>query len=63
MDNILEIKNLNVGFQIEDNFYYALNDINLSFEKEKMRINGKMQTARKTLPEPIIKIIISLSTQ
>ena len=36
MTNILEIKNLNVGFNIdinnEDKFFYALNDINLSFK-------------------------------
>ena len=35
MSNILEIKNLSVGFNIEDNFYYAIKNINLAFEKGK----------------------------
>lgn len=34
--NILEVKNLSVGFDIEDSFYFALNDINLAFEKGKI---------------------------
>ncbi len=36
MENILEVKNLSVGFDIDENFYYALNNINLSFEKAKI---------------------------
>ena len=58
MDNILEIKNLNVGFQIEDNFYYALNDINLSFEKGKIHaIAGESGCGKSVLINTILKLL------
>ena len=31
--SILEVKNLNLGFNVEDNFYQALFDVNFSLEK------------------------------
>ena len=36
MNNILEIKSLDLFFKSEDNEFQALYDINLSFEKGKM---------------------------
>lgn len=58
MDNILEIKNLSVGFNIEDNFYYALNDISLSFEKGKMHaIAGESGCGKSVLINTILKLL------
>ncbi|MBR3605640.1 MAG: ABC transporter ATP-binding protein [Candidatus Gastranaerophilales bacterium] len=58
MNNILEIKNLSVGFNIEDNFYYALNDINLSFEKGKIHaIAGESGCGKSVLINTILKLL------
>ncbi len=58
MDNILEIKNLNVGFQIEDDFYYALNDIDLFFEKGKIHaIAGESGCGKSVLINTILKLL------
>ena len=58
MNNILEIKNLNMGFNIEDNFYYALNDINLSFEKGKIHaIAGESGCGKSVLINTILKLL------
>ncbi len=58
MDNILEIKNLNVGFNIEDNFYYALNNINLSFEKGKIHaIAGESGCGKSVFINTILKLL------
>lgn len=58
MDSILEIKNLNVGFNIEDNFYYALNNINLSFEKGKIHaIAGESGCGKSVLVNTILQLL------
>ena len=58
MNNILEIKNLNVGFNIEDNFYYALENINLSFEKGKIHaIAGESGCGKSVLINTILKLL------
>ncbi len=58
MDNILEIKNLNVGFDIEDNFYFALNDINLTFEKGKIHaIAGESGCGKSVLINTILRLL------
>ena len=58
MDNILEIKNLNTGFTIEDNFYYALNDINLSFKKGQIHaIAGESGCGKSVLINSILKLL------
>ena len=58
MDKILEIKNLNVGFNIEDKFYFALNDINLSFEKNKIHaIAGESGCGKSVLINTILKLL------
>ena len=56
-NDILEIKNLSVGFQIEDNFYYALNNINLSFEKGKIHaIAGESGCGKSVFISSILKL-------
>ena len=35
IENILEVKNLNLGFTVEENFYKALYDVSFSLEKGK----------------------------
>ncbi|MBQ8635657.1 ABC transporter ATP-binding protein [bacterium] len=58
MDKILEIKNLSVGFNIEDNFYYALNNINISFEKGKIHaIAGESGCGKSVLINTILKLL------
>lgn len=58
MQNILEIKNLSVGFNIEDNFYFALNNINLSFEKGKIHaIAGESGCGKSVLINTILKLL------
>lgn len=58
MDNILEIKNLNVGFNIEDSFYYALNDINLSFKTGKIHaIAGESGCGKSVLINTILQLL------
>lgn len=58
MANILEIKNLNAGFIIEDNFYCALNNINLSFEKGKIHaIAGESGCGKSVLINTVLKLL------
>jgi len=58
VSNILEIKNLNVGFNIENDFYYALNDINLTFEKGKIHaIAGESGCGKSVLINTILKLL------
>jgi len=56
--DILEVKNLSVGFNIEDKFYYALNNINLSFEKGKIHaIAGESGCGKSVFINTIIKLL------
>ena len=58
MDNILEIKNLSAGFFIDESFYYALNNINLSFEKGKIHsIAGESGCGKTVLISTILKLL------
>lgn len=58
MENILQVKNLSVGFNIEDNFYYALNNINLSFEKGKIHaIAGESGCGKSVFINTILKLL------
>ena len=58
MDKILEIKNLNVGFNIEDDFYYALNNINISFEKGMIHaIAGESGCGKSVFINTILKLL------
>ena len=61
-DNILEIKDLSVGFNIEINnvekFFYALNSINLSFEKNKIHaLAGESGCGKSVLINTILKLL------
>lgn len=57
-DNILEVKNLSVGFQIEDDFFFALNDINLCFERGKMHaIAGESGCGKSVFINSILKLL------
>ena len=62
MTNILEIKNLNVGFNIEinneDKFFYALNNINLSFKKGGIHaIAGESGCGKSVLINTILNLL------
>lgn len=58
MNNILEIKNLSVGFNIEDNFYYAIENIDLVFEKGKIHaIAGESGCGKSVLINTILKLL------
>lgn len=62
MDIILEIKNLSVGFNIEidnnDKFFYALNGINLSFEKAKIHaIAGESGCGKSVLISSVLRLL------
>lgn len=58
LNNILEIKNLSVGFKIEDNFYFAINNINLSFEKGKIHaIAGESGCGKSVFINSILKLL------
>ncbi len=58
MENILTVKNLNVGFKIEDNFYPALNSINLSFEKGKIHaLAGESGCGKSVFINTILKLL------
>ncbi|MBR1617882.1 ABC transporter ATP-binding protein [bacterium] len=58
MENILEIKNLEVGFTIEENFYYVSKGINLSFEKGKIHaIAGESGCGKSVLINTILKLL------
>ena len=60
--NILEVKNLSVGFNIEtddiDGFFYALNNINLSFEASKIHaIAGESGCGKSVFINTILKLL------
>ena len=60
--NILEIKNLSVGFNIEinykENFFYALNDINVSFEKGKIHaLAGESGCGKSVFINTVLKLL------
>ncbi len=58
MDEILKIKNLNLGFIIEQNYYSALNDVNLSFEKAKIHaIAGESGCGKSVLINAILNLL------
>ncbi len=62
MENILEIKNLSVAFKIElnrvENYYYALKNINLSFEKGKIHsIAGESGCGKSVLINTILNLL------
>lgn len=62
MENILEIKNLSVGFNIElnqkEDFFYALNNINLSVEKGKIfALAGESGCGKSVLINTILKLL------
>ncbi len=58
MQNILEVKNLSVGFNIEDNFYYALNNINLSFEKGKIHaLAGESGCGKSVFINSVLRLL------
>ena len=58
MQNILEIKNLSAGFNIEDNFYSAINNISLSFEKGKIHcMAGESGCGKSVFINSILKLL------
>ncbi len=58
MDKILKIKNLSTGFYIEDNFYFAINNINLEFEKGKIHaIAGESGCGKSVFINSILKLL------
>ena len=58
MDTILKIKNLTVGFYIENNFYNALNNINLEFSKGKIHaIAGESGCGKSVFINTILKLL------
>ena len=55
---ILEVKNLNLGFQSEDTFRQALFDVSFSLEKGKMlSIVGESGCGKSTLSKGITKLV------
>ena len=63
MENILEIKDLSVGFYLENRdlekeFFYALNSINLSFEKGKIHaLAGESGCGKSVLINTILRLL------
>jgi len=58
LNSILEVKNLSVGFNIEDNFYYAINGINLSFEKGKIHcLVGESGCGKSVFVNSILRLL------
>ena len=63
MENILEIKDLSVGFYLENKdlekeFFYALNSINLSFEKGKIHaLAGESGCGKSVLINTILRLL------
>ena len=56
--DIIEIKNLSMGFNIDDKFYYALENINLDFSKGKIHaIAGESGCGKSVLINTILKIL------
>lgn len=56
-DVIIDIKNLSMGFVIDEKFYYALNNINLSFKKGKIHALAGESGCGKTV---LINTILGL---
>lgn len=60
MRKVLEIKNLNVSFQIEDNLYRAVHGVNLSLEKGKiLGIVGESGCGKSVTAMLILKLLAS----
>lgn len=58
MGTILEIKNLNLGFQVEDDFYQVLDNISLSFDEGKIHaIAGESGCGKSVLVSSILKLL------
>jgi len=62
MENILQIENLSVGFNIDINnkpeFFYALEDINLSFEKGQIHaIAGESGCGKSVFINTILRLL------
>ena len=58
MQNILEIKDLSIGFNIDEHFYYALKGIELSFEKGKIHcIVGESGCGKSVFVNSILKLL------
>lgn len=62
MDNILQIKDLSVGFyiedKIEDKFFYALENISLNFERGKIHaIAGESGCGKSVLVNSILRLL------
>lgn len=60
MENILEIKNLNVSFMIEEKLYCAVKNVNLSLKKGKvLGIVGESGCGKSVTAMSIIKLLAS----
>jgi len=58
VETILKIENLSTGFFIEDEFYFALNSINLSFEKGKIHaLAGESGCGKSVFINTILKLL------
>ena len=58
MNNLLEVKNLSVGFNIDDNVYCAINGINLAFEQGKIHcIVGESGCGKSVFINSILKLL------
>lgn len=58
MQNIVEIKNLSLGFYIDENLYQAIYDVNLNIEKGKMRaIVGESGCGKSATIMSILKLL------
>lgn len=62
MENILEVKDLSVGFNIDingvDKFFYALNNINLDFEKGKIHaLAGESGCGKSVFINTILRLL------
>ncbi|HBH17876.1 MAG TPA: peptide ABC transporter ATP-binding protein [Cyanobacteria bacterium UBA9579] len=60
MDNILEIKNLNIGFKLEDEFARAIHGVNLSLEKGKsLGVVGESGCGKSVTATSIMRLLPS----
>ena len=58
MENILKVENLSTGFFIDDKFYFAINDINLSFEKGKIHaLAGESGCGKSVFISSILRLL------
>ena len=58
VDKILRIENLNTGFIIENNLYFALNNINLDFERGKIHaLAGESGCGKSVFINTILKLL------